>query len=200
MAERLSSWFPVLLLALLAALTYWLDNAVQSPAAPGEKPRLHSPDFTADKLLLTRMDVNGRVRDTLHAAKMVHYLDDDSTELELPRFLSLARGAALTITSKQALISSNGGNIYFRDDVRATRAAQAGKSALVVVTDYLHLVPDDNIAKTDRRVTISDASMTIEAVGMELNNETRVLKLKAGVKGVFHGGNAIAARAGSRQQ
>jgi lipopolysaccharide export system protein LptC len=200
MMERLSSLLPVLLLALLAALTYWLDSAVQSPAAPAEKRRLHSPDFTVDKLLLTRMDVNGRIRDTLHAAKMVHYLDDDSTELELPRFVSLARGAPLTITSKQALVSSNGGNIYFRDEVRATRAAQAGKSALVVVTDYLHLIPDDNVAKTDRRVTISDASMTIEAVGMELNNDTRVLKLKAGVKGVFHGEHTIADRAGNRRR
>ncbi|HTE15143.1 MAG TPA: LPS export ABC transporter periplasmic protein LptC [Burkholderiales bacterium] len=191
MAERLSGLFPVLLLALLAALTYWLDKAVQSPSESREKEQLHNPDFTVEKLLATRMDVNGRIRDTLQAAKMRHYPDDDSTELERPRFVSLARGAPLTVTSRQALVSSNGGNIYFHDDVHATRAAQAGKSALMVVTDYLHIMPDDSIAKTDRRVTISDANMRFEAGGMELNNETRVLKLNAGVRGIYHEAGAL---------
>ena len=185
MGERLSTLFPLVLLVLLAALTYWLDRAVQSPLAPREKVLLHDPDYTADKLLATRMDVNGRIRDTLSAVKMTHFPDDDSTELELPRFASYGHDAPLRITSKHALVSSNGGNLYFRGDVRATRDPYAGNSALVVTTDYLHLLPDDNIAKTDHPVTIRDATMTIEAVGMEMNNETRVLKLNAAVKAVY---------------
>ena len=36
MGERLSTLFPVVLLILLAALTYWLDRAVQGPAAQGK--------------------------------------------------------------------------------------------------------------------------------------------------------------------
>jgi lipopolysaccharide export system protein LptC len=191
--ERLLRLFPVLLLAVLAAMTYWLDQAMQSlPAKPADKRLLHHPDFTVEKLLATRMDVNGRIRDTLQAVKMVHYPDDDSTELEQPRFVSLARGAPLTITSQKARVSSNAGNVYFHGDVRADRAAQAGKSAMTLTTDYLHYLPDDNIVKTDRRVTISDANMRLEAVGMELNGETRVLKLYAGVRGVYHDAQTIA--------
>jgi lipopolysaccharide export system protein LptC len=138
------------------------------------------------------MDVDGGIRDTLQAATMVHFADDDRTEVEQPLFVSVARGAPLSIASKRALVSSNGGNLYFYGDVRASRAPQDGKSALTVATEYLHLLPDDNIAKTDRRVTISDASMTFEAVGMELNSETRVLKLYAEVKGAYHDANALA--------
>ena len=200
MGERLSSLFPLVLLVLLAALTYWLDRAVQMPVASPEKQLLHDPDFMVEKLLATRMDVNGRVRDTLHAAKMVHFPDDDSTELTLPRFMSYARGAPLTITSKQGLVSSNAGNLYFHDAVRVTRAPQAGKSALLVTTEYLHVVPDDNIAKTDRRVTISDDAMTIEGVGMELNNDTRILKLNAGVRGAYYDANTAGQRAGNTRK
>ncbi len=191
MGERLSSLFPVVLLALLAALTYWLDQAVQLPVALRDKPLVHDADFTADKLLATRMDVNGRVRDTLHAAKLMHFPDDDSTELESPRFASYATGAPLTITSKQAQITSNGGNLYFSGGVRATRAARGRNSALLVTTEYLHVMPDDNIAKTDRHVTISNDVMTMEAVGMELNSESRVLKLNAEVSGVYQGAAAV---------
>ncbi len=190
MGERLSTLFPLALLVLLAVMTYWLDRAVQSPSVPREQLLRHDPDYTVDKLLATRMGVNGRVRDTLHAARMVHFPDDDSTELERPRFMSFGFAAPMGITSKQALVSSNGGNIYFRGDVRATRAPYADNSALVITTEYLHLLPDDNIAKTDQAVIIQDANMTINAVGMELNNETRVLKLNAAVRGVYNNSNA----------
>jgi lipopolysaccharide export system protein LptC len=186
---RLSTLFPLLLLALLAALTYWLDHTMQDPAASRDKRPAHEPDYTVEKLIATRMDVNGRVRDTLHTAKMVHFPDDDSTELTLPQFASFAHGAPLSIRAKQGEISSNGGNLYFRGDVRATRAAQGANSALVVTTEYLHVLPDDHIAKTDRPVTISDASMTIRAGGMELNSERQILKLHGGVRGVYHDAN-----------
>jgi lipopolysaccharide export system protein LptC len=200
MAEPLLRLIPVLLLALLAALTYWLDQAVQSPpAAAGDARLQHHPDFTVETLLATRMDLNGRIRDTLRAAKMVHFPDDDSTTLERPRYVSLAHGAPLSITSKHALVTSNGGNIFFRGSVVANRAAPAGGNPLALATEYLHVLPDDNIAKTDQHVTISDATMRIEAAGMELNSETRVLKLVGGVRGVYHDANTIAdaGRAGS---
>jgi len=200
MAQRLFSLIPVLLLALLAGLTYWLDKVAQPPAGSAEKRVVHNPDFTVEKLLATRMDVNGRVSDTLQAAKMVHFPDDDSTELERPRFVSFARGAPLTITAKQAKVTSNGGNIYFRDEVRATRGALGAGSALVMVTDFLHVLPDDHIAKTDRRVTISDDRMRIEAVGMELNSETRILKLNGGVRGVYYDAKTIAQNVAPRQK
>lgn len=192
MVERLLSVVPVLLLAMLAALTYWLDQAVQSrPAGSAGKQLLHHPDFTADMLLATRMDVHGRIRDTLRAAKMLHYPDDDSTTLEQPHYVNLTRGEPLSVTSKSALVTSNAGNIYFRRDVVARRAAPDG-TALQVHTEYLHVLPDDNIAKTNRHVTITNANMRIEAAGMELNNETRVLKLQGNVRGVYHDATAAA--------
>lgn len=202
MAERFSSLFLVLLLIFLVGLTYWLDKAMESPVAPRENRLTHTPDFTVNKLLATRMDLNGRIRDTLQATKMVHYPDDDRTELERPTFVSLTKGAPLSISSIRAVVSSNGGNLYFYDEVRATRAGQAGSSALVVATDYLHVLPDDSIAKTDRRVTISDATMNFEASGMELNSETRVLKLYGRVTGVYHDATAleIENRAGNKQK
>lgn len=194
MIARFTNLFPLFLLAALAALTYWLDNSMQESAQPRDKRPAHEPDYTVEKLIATRMDIDGRIRDTLQTAKMVHYPDDDSTELTTPRFVSFARGMPLSVTAKQARISSNGSDLYFLGDVRATRAAQSGKSALVLTTEYLHLLPDDNIARTNRPVTISDAAMTIKAGGMELNSETRILKLHSGVRGVYHDANVTAPR------
>jgi lipopolysaccharide export system protein LptC len=186
MGERLSNLFPLALMIVLAALTYWLDRAVQGPAAVSNVLLRHDPDYIVDKLLATRMDVGGAIKNTLFSQKLTHFPDDDTTVLEGPRFISHAKGTPLTVTSKTGLVSSNGENVYFRDNVRAVRAPFGQRSEMVVETEYLHVMPDDNVAKTDRAVTITDASMVIHAVGMEINSETRVLKLDAQVRGVYH--------------
>ena len=186
MGERLSNLFPLALMALLAALTYWLDRVVQGPAASPNALLRHDPDYMVDKLLATRMDTKGRIKNTLHSVRLVHFPDDDTTELESPRFMSYAKASPVTITSRTGLVSSNGENVYFRDQVRVVRAPYGEKSELVLDTEYLHVMPDDNIAKTDRAVTITDANMVINAVGMEMDNETHVLKLNAQVKGAYH--------------
>ena len=186
MGERLSNLFPLVLMMLLAALTYWLDRVVQSPATAPNALLRHDPDYMVDQMLATRMDVSGRIKNTLHAVKLVHFPDDDSTELEAPRFISYAKSAPVTITSKSGLVSSNGENVYFRDNVRVVRSPYGEKSEMVVNTEYLHVLPDDNIAKTDRAVTITDANMAVNAVGMEMNSETRIMLLNARVKGVYY--------------
>jgi lipopolysaccharide export system protein LptC len=180
-------WFPLVLLTLLAALTFWLERLVQPPQAAGALEGRRDPDYIVDGLSAVRLAPEGRIRHTLHAEKMVHYPHDDSTRLESPRFVShAATDAPVTITSREALVSSEGENIYFHDDVLVRREAFGDNSELVVRTSYLHVIPDENIAKTDRPVTISDANTVVKAVGLELNSETRVLKLLSRVKGIYH--------------
>jgi lipopolysaccharide export system protein LptC len=82
-------------------------------------------------------------------------------------------------------VSSNGENVYFTDDVKVTRAGNAEQSELTMRTTYLHVIPDDHIARTDRPVTITDAATVVHAVGLELNSETRVLKLLSRVRGTY---------------
>ena len=198
MNARLTAWFPLLLLAALAALTFWLDRTVQP--APVSRPAVarHDPDYFVEGLSALRMAADGSIKHTLGAQRMVHYPDDDTTHLEMPRFVTYAtRRAPVTITAKRALISSEGENIHFHDDVQLTRAPYADKSEMVVQSSYLHVMPDDNIAKTDREVTIVDANTTLRAVGLELNSETRVLKLLSGVRGTYHETRKSAREGGS---
>lgn len=187
MSERLTAWFPLLLLAALAGLTFWLDSVVQPPGAAHGAAARHDPDYIVDGLSAVRMAPDGSIKHSLFADKMVHYPDDDTTHLRSPRFVTYATAQApVTITSREALVSSEGENIYFHDDVLVRRAPYANRSELMMRTSYLHVIPDDNIAKTDRAVTITDANTTVHAVGLELNSETQVLRLLSGVKGTYH--------------
>lgn len=187
MNDRLTAWFPLLLLAALAALTFWLDTFVRPPPAAGDSAARHDPDYIVDGLSALRMDERGGVKYSLFAERMVHYPDDDTTHLSRPRFVSYATAQSpVSITSREGLVSSEGENIYFHDDVVVTRAPYAKRSELVVRTEYLHVMPDSHIAKTDRPVTITDANTTVHAVGLELNTETQVLRLLSRVRGTYH--------------
>ncbi|MGA7596097.1 MAG: LPS export ABC transporter periplasmic protein LptC, partial [Gallionella sp.] len=56
---------------------------------------------------------------------------------------------------------------------------------LTLQTEYLHISPDQNLADTDRAVTIVDANNTVHATGMELNNKTRILNLLTRIRSEY---------------
>ncbi len=186
MLQRITSWFPAVVLAAVAAMTVWLDQQVQPAERSRNGKARHDPDYMVEKLAATRFGPDGLPRYSLSARHMVHYPDDDTTYLEAPRVVNFSRASAtVTVTSKTATISSNGEDAYLRDDVRLVRSAYADKSELTMQTSYLHVIPDADFAETDKPVRISDARILITAVGLEFNNQTRVLKLLSKVRGRY---------------
>lgn len=183
--DRIATLAPLLLVGMLTALTFWLDQIAQ-PASPYTGTDRSEPDFIVDKLSAVMLNPSGTAHYTLSADKMTHIPEGDTTLLATPKFVSYgATKAPVTITAKQAVVSANGQHVYFQDDVRVTRAAHDANSELVVRTAFLHVIPDENLARTDRTVTITDAATTVTAEGLELNNETRVMKLLSNVRGTY---------------
>ena len=186
MGDRIGGWFPLVLLTMLAALTFWLEHVMQPPVDPRSDRPTTDPDYIVNGLAAVRMDAKGDVKHTLNAQKMTHYPEGDVTLLAEPRFVTYTEGRTpVTVTSRHAKVSGNGENVYFEDGVRVVRAPYAGRSELVLETSYLHVIPDQNIAKTNRPVTIRDATAVVSAAGLELNSEKRVLTLAGRVRGTF---------------
>jgi lipopolysaccharide export system protein LptC len=186
MMQRLTAWFPVLLLAAVAAMTVWLDRHVQPPETTNNGKTRHDPDYIAENFTVTRIGPDGAVRYKMKARRMQHYPDDDTTDLEAPSVVNFREaGVTMTATSKTAKLSTNGDDVYLQDDVRLTRSPYENHSELVMLTTWLHVVPDDGIAKTDKPVRITDANTLITSDGLEFNNNTHILKLLANVRGHY---------------
>lgn len=186
MRDRYAIWFQVGLLLLLAMLTFWLERTVQAPQPKNDGSSRHDPDYTVENFTATRMGLDGLPRHTLAAAKMVHYPDDDTTHLEKPHFTRLEKDRPpLHIQSDRGLLSSEGEHAYFTGNVLVTREATQDKSALTLTTSYLHVIPDQDRALTDKPVNIRNAHTNVNAVGLELNNQTHVMKLLSRVKGEY---------------
>lgn len=183
MYGRHTIWFPLAVLLLLALLTTWIDHAVQQTAPKQDGSGQHDPDYTMTNFSAVKTDPNGNPHHLLAAVEMRHFPDDDSTELVRPRFTQYTVDKPyVQIESQRGLVSSNGENVYFMDNVKAVRGATKDKGELTLVTDYLHVIPDQDLAVTDHPVIIKQAPETvIRAKGMELNKKERTLKLSGRV-------------------
>ncbi|MEW5942875.1 MAG: LPS export ABC transporter periplasmic protein LptC [Pseudomonadota bacterium] len=186
MKDRFAAGFPLALLFLLAALTFWLDRAVQAPQAKRDGSGRHDMDYSVENFTMTRMGKDGAPQHTLAAAKMVHYPDDDSTHLTNPHYTRLDKEKPpLHIRAQRGLVSSNGEHVYFTGGVQVVREAGRGKDQVTAATEFLHVIPDKDLALTDKAVTIRTPTVVMTAVGLELNNKTHTMKLLSRVKGHY---------------
>ena len=91
MKTRITNLLPIVLMLFLAALTLWLRITMEEPGTNGKDPHRHDPDAIIDKLTVTRLDERGVAQYRLTANRMLHFADDDTTELAAPRWSSWAK-------------------------------------------------------------------------------------------------------------
>ena len=181
--HRLREWLPLLPLLLLLAATYWLNQQVRPLPPRPDSSKRHDPDFIVSKFSATTLNVQGVPRFIMSAQKMVHYPDDDSTQLDEPQLSSFnADHPPVNIFAKQGNVSSKGDEVFLRDEVKLVRAASATQGEMTLTTAYLHVVPDLDLADTDHPFILVDANSIVQAVGMQFDNKTRIMKLLAQVR------------------
>ena len=186
MNSRLSSWFPIALMLLLAALTYWLDLAVNE-TGPRDKPAATDPDFIVENFRITRTNTTGFTDYVLSAKRMEHFREDDVTRVTFPSLIHYAPGSPpVQLDALRGVVTGNGDVTEFYDSVVVTREATGADPALVMKTEYLKALPDKGLASTDRPVTIIQGESVLNGTGMEVDNNTRVFRLLSRVSGTFH--------------
>jgi lipopolysaccharide export system protein LptC len=177
MITRGSLWLPLAMLALLAALSFWIERSVQVPANGGLAAQ-SEPEGIMEKFDALRTDPTGRPQYRLSAQKLKHYAGNRRTELESPRFVQLdAEAGEVSVTGKLATVSPDGNEVDLRGDVIVERAARPGQSAMTLRTAQLLVFPDRDLLRAPGAVEVVDATMNVRAHGMEYDARRRVIKL-----------------------
>jgi lipopolysaccharide export system protein LptC len=173
--------FPLALMLVLALLTFWLDRAVRDePSNPSA--RRHDPDFLIHDFSSISFNRLGRLETTITADKMLHYPDDDSTELIAPRVMQEKPAEPrFTVRADRGVLSREGDEIFLYDNVQLVREPDARHPGARMNTTFLHVVRDRSIVRTDREVTIVQGKSSLTGRGMEYNNESRELVLRSDV-------------------
>jgi len=184
--DRLRAWSALLPLLMLLAGTYWLSRQVLPlPPTPDYKAR-HDPDYIVTNFSAVTLNAQGAPRFKVAAQQMEHYPDDDTTHLLAPSLISpSADKPPIQISAKRGEVSHNGDEVFLRDDVTVVRPAYGKQGDMTITTSYLHVVPDEERADTDRPVTLTETRGTVSAVGMNLDSKARVVKLLAKVRSQY---------------
>ena len=191
--DRLVAWSPVMLLGGLAALTYWLDAQVQTPAARPDGSTRHDPDLFLQDFRALTFDAQGRLREELAARRAEHFPDDDSSELVAPKLMLTETGRpTMTLTADRGTVSGDRDNGYFRGNVKVTRDADPNppkdgepNGPVTLTTDSLHVLAKEQRVDTDAPVTIEEPRGIIHGTGLTFDNKARTISIKSQVSGTF---------------
>ena len=188
MLSRLNILLPLVLLSVLALLSFWINTSVQEPIKKLDGSSRHDPDYIVQNFVTRKTDINGQLRYLLSCVNLAHFPDDQSTLLIRPKFTQFAndiKGSKFytQIEGLNGHVTENGKKIEFKDHVKVYRPAYNGKGDMTMTTEQLTLLPDDDIAKTDLPVVIMQSPKTkLTAVGMVFNKKDKTIQLLKHVK------------------
>lgn len=185
--DRLAAFVSIALLVAFAAGSFYLaELSERMNAGIGTRKLTHEPDFFVEHFSLIRLDAQGQPVFRLSADRMLHFPDDDSSEYERPRLVSLDPGKPLvTLRAERGRAEGDGERTHLYDDVLLTRAPTEGKPSLKVTTDYVLLLSKEDVARTDRPVRIEQGQSVLTGIGMDFYNEDRRLDVRSDVQGTW---------------
>jgi lipopolysaccharide export system protein LptC len=186
MKIRVTSLFPLALIALLAALTLWLQWVIQASPGGGSAAKRHDPDFVVNNFTIVRYGAAGTIESSLTAVKMIHFPDDETTHLDLPRAASFKPMAApVRIMADEGTLSKEGDEAVFYGNVVVAREATPERPELRVTTDHLRIEQKNDSAHTDEPVVIVQGESRLTGVGMDMSKQDQTFKLRSQVRGSF---------------
>jgi len=178
--------FPLLLMLALAALTFWLERTVRQEEGVHPSLRRHDPDYVVDNLTHTRFNLQGLVDSTIVAAKMIHYPDDESTDLITPRVVQTKPNEPrVTLTADRGTLSQDGEEVFLYGNVLLVRDAGPERSETRMRSAFMHVINARSMISTDRDVLITEKDRELSGRGMEYHNDTKELFLRERVRGRF---------------
>jgi len=177
--------FPLALMLSLAMLTFYLERMVRDEDTAPAKRR-HDPDYVITNFTSTTFDREGKPLNVLSAVRMVHFPDDDATELEAPRVVQTKPGEPrMSVQAERGAMSADGEEIFLYDNVVMVREGDATRPEARLTTSFLHIVRERSLVRTDREVTIVEDNRSLRGRGMEYNSDSQVFTLMADVHGRF---------------
>jgi len=186
-----SALFPLSLLLVLTALTFWLRYATELPQQKHDGKLRHDPDYIVTDAILRKIDLTGRLQYTLSATDIRHYPDDESTDMLKPNLVHFqAKKPPVTMSAERGHISKDGEKVDLYENVRIRRSASAQYEELTAYTPELTILPDVEKAFTKSPVLITQGKSWMKGVGMQVDNLAQTYLLESQVVAVLESKHA----------
>lgn len=171
----------------LALGSFWLLEVMQKSAINAQPNALNNePDYYVENFNFVRMSKTGEARYNIAGTRMIHRPLADTYEITLPVVHSLSQTAPpLTMRSQRATVDPDSSKIHMFDKVEADRPASTTTDHFHLKTEYLLILPDDDVIQTDKAAELTLGTARLTGIGMYANNATRQFRLAQRVHGIY---------------
>lgn len=174
------------LLAAAAALAWWLGrsgDAAREPDAPG---RPVPQGYYLSDAVLFGTDAAGDVFYRIRAGRVERPEHQPRLDLEDVRVeFRAGDDSRWQVRADRASTPNDHAYLDLHGDVRVVKEAARPTDATLITTDALRYVPDEYLARTDRRVSILVGDDEISGTGMEADLKTNRFVLESQIHGEF---------------
>ena len=184
MANKLSTIFVLLLILIIAFITYWLKIEVEKELLTKNNNVVSGPEFYLNNFNSVQTKKNGDVKFIIKAYKMEDFDYAEYAILKKPHFIRYKNSQPYSyIKSNIGKVISGGDEYLFSDNVVLTRVETKKKKQMKLFTDELDILPNIDIILTKKPVKIiQEPSIEIYGVGMKYDNKEGIVKLLSNVK------------------
>lgn len=184
--QWLSSYLPLLLMALLALATWWLVKntpvlgAVENPALPSG-----TPDYSMQRFTLERFTPEGRLRVRLEGRELRHYPGGDRIEVDEVQVHAYAPDGRVTVaTARRAVSNGDASQLTLEGGAEVTGTDVDG-SAVRIRSEYLLADLQADRVSTTRPVQLDHGANQLRAAGLVYDGPGRLLELAGPVRAVL---------------
>lgn len=172
-------------LLLLVLVSGWLNRAMEKKIV--YQPETHSPDYFLNHFTAITMSENGKPDKRLSADRMVHFPDDDTTELTKPTMTIYdADRPPWKVRSETGWVSGDKELLFLQGKVNIDRSEAPGVRPFQIITSDLRVQPNNNYAETDADAHTRSRNDWVDSTGMQVwFAEPIRVKLLANVRGYY---------------
>jgi lipopolysaccharide export system protein LptC len=178
--DRLTAFFPLIAVALFAALTYWLDARVSASALDRQKASPGAPDHFMEQFTIERTSKAGLVDQTIVGARASHFPTNNTTEIDNPKYSSTVEGKApLTVSASRGVMFNDPKRrgieqADFTGRVVAMQGAFKDRDPIRYESNSLTVFPETQRATTkdSTRTTSGDRTVVTQGIDIDAENQT----------------------------
>lgn len=190
MSARTSHFRLVAILAptiVIALASFWIVEVMRRGADDGTSPAQRTePDFYVEQFNYVKLARSGAAQYHLSGERLTHNPVDDSYDVTQPIVRSMRTNAEpMTITARRAWINGDSTEVHLFDDVHIDRPASVEDERMLLRTEKMVILPDEDAMHTERKVIIDRGKSVLTGTGMYANNATGEFRLRNNVHGTY---------------
>jgi lipopolysaccharide export system protein LptC len=145
-----------------------------------------APDAYMEDVVATILNKQGIPSMKIETPKMVHYPENDMTDISKPH-ITVYRQSPEPWYINSTFAKANEGieQILFWDNVIIHHAADSDNPTTTMTTTSLTVFPNQQLAKTDKPITVTQPNATLHAIGMLANMNDGTVRLLSNARGEY---------------